>query len=323
VTSLQTTRSPSREPSRSTSSRILLLGANGQLGVDLAQRLPALGEVKTVTRTELDLADAPHLEVRLTKLLDDFTPTLIVNAAAYTAVDQAEADSQTAFQVNAHAVRTLAQQAKARGCALIHYSTDYVFDGSGERPWTEQDAPHPLSVYGQSKWAGEQALTEVGGRVLVLRTSWVVGVHGGNFLKTMLRLARERDTLRVVADQIGVPTSTCWLAQLTIDLWSQLSEARVDDARWGTYHAVPSGETSWHGYAVHALAEAQRRGVTLRVDPTRIEAIRTEDYPLPASRPRNSRLDTHKLQQVFGVTPPAWQTGVNEVLDTILRGPQP
>jgi dTDP-4-dehydrorhamnose reductase len=318
VTALQTTRSPSRLPSR-----ILLLGANGQLGADLAQGLPALGEVHTVTRAELDLADVVHLDARLAKLLDDFAPTLIVNAAAYTAVDQAEADRQTAFQVNAHAVRTLAQQARQRDCALIHYSTDYVFDGSGERPWTEQDAPHPLSVYGQSKWAGEQALAEVGGRVLVLRTSWVVGAHGGNFLKTMWRLAHERDTLRVVADQVGVPTSTRWLTQLTIDLWTQLSDARADDARWGTYHAVPSGETTWHGYAVHALTEAQRRGAALRVDPTRIEAIRTEDYPLPAPRPRNSRLDTHKLQQVFGVTPPAWQAGVDEVLDTILRGPHP
>jgi dTDP-4-dehydrorhamnose reductase len=310
-------------PGATASSRVLLLGAHGQLGTALCEALPALGRVKALSRAELDFADAAHFAARLQAQLDDFAPDVIVNAAAYTAVDKAQEETALAWQINAHAVGQLAQAAQVRNIVLVHYSTDYVFDGSGERPWVETDRPQPLSVYGQSKRAGEQAIAEAGGRALVLRTSWVVGAHGGNFLKTMLRLGAERDTLRVVADQVGVPTSTRWLAQITCELLRQMHGATARDPRWGVYHAVPSGETSWHGYAVYVLTEAKRRGFALRVNPQNIEPIRTKDYPLPAPRPRNSRLDTRKLRTTFGCAMPPWQAGVDAVIDEILRGQTP
>ena len=300
--------------------RVLLLGAGGQLGSDLARALPVLGEVRALTRADLDLADAAHFETQLCAQLDAFEPDVIVNAAAYTAVDHAQTDVQTAMQVNADAVRVLAQQAKARGCMLLHYSTDYVFDGQGHTPWTEDDAPHPLSVYGQSKWAGEQAMAEVGARACVLRTSWVVGAHGNNFLKTMLRLASEKTELRVVADQIGAPTSVALLSEVSVALIRQMVRAEDDDARWGTYHVAPAGETSWHGYAVYAIAQAQQKGWPVKLDVQAIQAIRTEDYPLPAPRPRNSRLNTAKLRRHFALTLPSWQQGIDAVIDDILRG---
>ena len=309
-------------PSSASPLRILLLGAHGQLGSGLAQTLTRLGAVTALSRADLDLSDAAQFESQLRQHLDAVAPHVIVNAAAYTAVDQAQTEVAKAMQVNAHAVRVLAQEAKARDCMLLHYSTDYVFDGSGHAPWREDDVPHPLSVYGESKLAGEQAITEVAPRACVLRTSWVVGAHGSNFLKTMLRLAGEKTELRVVADQIGAPTSVSLLCDVSLALIRDLHDAPVDDPRWGIYHVAPKGETSWHGYAVYAIDRARRFGLPVTLDVQAIQAIRTEDYPLPAPRPRNSRLSTAKLQRHFALELPTWQAGIDAVIDDIL-GAQP
>lgn len=303
--------------------RILLLGANGQLGSDLARTLPALGTVQALGRAELNLADAPRWASALAHHLERFQPDVIVNAAAYTAVDQAESEPEVAMQVNGHAVRVLAQQAHARQCMLLHYSTDYVFDGHGDRAWTEDDPPHPLSVYGRSKWLGEQAIAESGARACVLRTSWVVGARGHNFLKTMLRLATERSELRVVADQVGVPTPVALLSRVSLDMIRCMHNQPAEDPRWGVYHVAPRGETSWHGYAVHAIAQAKRLGLPLSLQLQDIHAIRTEDYPLPAPRPRNSRLSTAKLCRSFATDLPTWQDGIDAVIEEILGAPPP
>lgn len=299
-------------------SRILLLGANGQLGYALASVLPALGSVKCLTRAQADLSQPEALRVSLGALADTFKPTAIVNAAAYTAVDKAQTDIATATAVNAKSVGVLAELANACGAMLVHYSTDYVFDGTGDQPWRETDATHPVSVYGQTKLAGEQAGAKTCARHLILRASWVVGVHGSNFLKTMLRLAAERKELRVVADQVGVPTSTVWLAAVTAQLMQAMTQAEAGDPRWGVYHVVPAGETNWCSYAQHVIVGAMARGTSLQTAPQAVQPIATADYPLPAPRPHNSRLDTHKLQRTFDIAPPTWQAGVDAVLDELL-----
>jgi len=309
--------------------RIALLGAQGQLGHALAQALPALGQVKAFGRAQADLTQPAALR----QLLDQHQPQLIVNAAAYTAVDKAQSEPELAQAINAQAPAALAQWAASHAAVLVHYSTDYVFDGHATRPYTEADAPAPASVYGQSKWAGERAVQAAGGRCLVFRTSWVVGAHGGNFLKTMLRLAMERDSLRVVADQHGAPTATDLIAQTTVQALQQMCAnlassttqnvwAPTDDPRWGLYHLAASGATTWHAYACHVVARAQARGWPLRASAERIQAIRTDEYPLPAPRPANSRLDTQRLQSRFGLAMPDWRTGVDAVLDR-LQPPNP
>jgi len=297
--------------------KILLLGANGQLGHELATALQVLGEVKALTRSEADLSQPEALRASLAQLTHSFVPTVIVNAAAYTAVDKAESEPQAAHAVNAASVALLGEVAQACGAMLLHYSTDYVFDGSGKKPWQETDAPHPLSVYGQSKLAGELALAHACAKHVVLRTSWVVGTHGGNFLKTMLRLAAERDSLRVVADQVGVPTSTALLAQVTVQIIQAMHSADAHDPRWGVYHLAAGGETTWHAYAQHVIAGAQARGAELKATPDAVHPITTAEYPVPAPRPLNSRLNTHKVQHTFGLTLPDWQHGVNAILDTL------
>ena len=312
--------------------RILLLGAQGQLGHALAQALPVLGEVLAFGRQQADLAHADALRA----LLDQHQPQLIVNAAAYTAVDKAEQEPDLAQAINAQAPGVLAQWAAAHGAVLVHYSTDYVFDGRSPRPYTEADAPAPLSVYGQSKWSGERAVLAAAGRHLVFRTSWVVGAHGGNFLKTMLRLGAERDSLRVVADQHGAPTSTELIAHTTVQVLQQMrapalvanpkveaSQPRnapwipADDPRWGLYHLAAAGETTWHAYACHVMARATTLGWPMRASALRIEAIATDQYPLPAPRPANSRLNTQHLQSRFGLSLPDWQEGVDAVIDSL------
>ena len=297
--------------------KILLLGANGQLGHELATALQVLGEVKALTRSEADLSQPEALRASLAQLTHSFVPTVIVNAAAYTAVDKAESEPQAAHAVNAASVALLGEVAQACGAMLLHYSTDYVFDGSGKKPWQETDAPHPLSVYGQSKLAGEQALAHACAKHVVLRTSWVVGTHGGNFLKTMLRLAAERDSLRVVADQVGVPTSTALLAQVTVQIIQAMHSADANDPRWGVYHLAAGGETTWHAYAQHVIAGAQARGAELKATPDAVHPITTAEDPVPAPRPLNSRLNTHKLQHTFGIALPDWQHGVGAILDTL------
>ena len=298
--------------------RVLLLGANGQLGFTLGSALIALGEVKALTRSEADFSNAFALRETLLPVVKKFQPQVIVNAAAYTTVDKAQTEQTIALQVNAQSVGVLAELAQSVNAVLVHYSTDYVFDGAGDRPWLESDQTNPLSVYGQSKWLGECAVRQHCRKHLILRTSWVVGAHGNNFLKTMLRLASERDGLRVVADQIGAPTSTDVLAKVTANLLQTMLPAVKDDARFGTYHLAASGETTWHAYAQYILAGALKRSVHLTCKPESIEPIPTHAYPLPAPRPANSRLNTEKIRSNFGVELPAWQVGVDAILDALI-----
>ena len=312
--------------------RIVLLGAHGQLGHALAQTLRVLGEVQAFGRQQADLAHADALRA----VLDQHPPHLIVNAAAYTAVDKAEQEPDVAHAINAQAPGVLAQWAAAHGAVLVHYSTDYVFDGRSAQPYSEADLPAPLSVYGHSKWAGERAVQASGCRHLIFRTSWVVGAHGGNFLKTMLRLGTERDSLRVVADQHGAPTSADLIAETTLDVLRQMLApafggdsaspgnpsrssllAVAGDPRWGLYHLAAAGETTWHAYACHVIDRAAALGWPMRARARNIQAIATEDYPLPAPRPANSRLNTQRLQQRFGVVLPDWRLGVDAVLDSL------
>jgi dTDP-4-dehydrorhamnose reductase len=298
--------------------KILLLGANGQLGHQLSTELLALGPVKALTRAQADLSDPVKLRDALQTTTALFVPDVIVNAAAYTAVDKAETDTAQAMAVNAQSVGVLAEFAHSVGASLVHYSTDYVFDGSGTQPWAEDDAVAPMSVYGQTKYLGEQAIAKTCQKHLVLRTSWVVGSHGGNFLKTMLRLAAERDSLRVVADQVGVPTSTQLLADTTVALLRAMQGAKAEDARWGVYHLAPAGETTWHGYAQHVVSGALARGAKLKAVVNDVHPISTAEYPLPAPRPLNSRLNTEKIQRTFGLSLPSWQSGVDAILDELI-----
>lgn len=294
---------------------MLLLGANGQLGFELSTALQALGPVKALTRAQADLSKPETLFSALALHSQHGAPSVIVNAAAYTAVDKAESEPEAAHAVNAASVQVMGQFAQQCGAMVVHYSTDYVFDGSGTSPWQESDTPHPMSIYGQSKLAGELALAQSCAKHLVLRTSWVVGTHGGNFLKTMLRLAAERDSLRVVVDQVGVPTSTALLAHVTVEMIRAMSDATPQDPRWGVYHVAAAGETTWHAYAQHVIGGAQARGAKLKANAEAVLPIPTAEYPLPAPRPLNSRLNTHKIQQTFELTMPSWQQGVDAILD--------
>lgn len=282
--------------------KILLTGYTGQLGRELKRSLACLGELVACDRGQLDLArlDALRDTVRA------IAPTVIVNAAAYTAVDKAEAEPTVAEMINATVPGILAEEARRLGALLIHYSTDYVFDGAKPAPYNEDDSPAPLSAYGRSKRAGELAIAAAGGRHLIFRTSWTYGLHGANFMKTMLRLARERDELRVVGDQIGAPTWTRHLADVTALVIAQ------HDIPDGLYHLAAAGETSWHGYAEDIFAEAQRAGLLERAP--LVHRIGSADYPLPAARPANSRLDCSRFRRDFGLSLPDWRTGLIDCL---------
>lgn len=287
---------------------ILLTGARGQLGWELRRTLDCLGEVVAFDSRALDLADADAIRRTVRAL----APQVIVNPAAYTAVDKAESDADRAHAVNATAPAVLAEEAARLGALLLHYSTDYVFDGSGERPWREDDPTGPLNVYGASKLLGERSIQASGCRHLIFRTSWVYGLRGGNFLLTMRRLMRERTELKIVADQIGAPTWCRDLAQASAAILAQLlSPARGADRPepWGVYHMTNAGETSWHGFAAAILA----------LDPPepapRLLPIATSDYPTPARRPHNSRLDNDKLARVFGIRLPDWHHALKLCLD--------
>ena len=255
-------------------------------------------------------------------VLDAERPDIIVNPAAYTAVDKAESDVDAAYAVNARAPEIMAQWAKSHGAFMIHYSTDYVFEGLGEQPYSETDAVAPQSVYGTSKEKGEQAVRNTLPEHFIFRTSWVFGAYGANFLKTMLRLMQERDTLNVVADQIGAPTSAALLADVTAlvvrDSWLKRQSGQA--ITYGTYHLVAGGETSWHGYAQYVGRLAQEAGLPLKVQPDAIGAIPSSAYPTPAKRPLNSRLNTDKIQQTFGIRLPDWQAGVRAVFTLIQQG---
>ncbi len=285
---------------------VLLFGADGQLGHALQDELSLLGRLIPLTLADVDISDAKALQA----VIRHHAPRYIVNAAAYTAVDKAEQEPALANAINATAPGIMAAEAKALGATMVHYSTDYVFNGQSPHPYKESDATDPLSVYGRSKRDGDVQVMAHAGAFFIFRSSWVVGAHGGNFLKTMLRLAQERDSLSVVADQHGVPTSARWMAQVTREVL-QRSDHVVQS---GLFHLSNAGQTTWHGYARYVLDQAARMGWSLKVHADDIKAISTADYPLPAPRPANSMLDTSLLQQKFGLAIPAWQTGVDEVL---------
>lgn len=296
--------------------KILLLGKNGQLGWELQRALAPLGELVALGRTGApglagDLADPYGLAETVRKV----APDLIVNAAAHTAVDKAESEPELARVINAASPGVLACEAAARGALLVHYSTDYVFDGRGRRPWREDAETGPLSVYGRTKCEGEELIRASGCRHLILRTSWVYAARGGNFAKTMLKLAAERDALTIIDDQHGAPTGAELLADVTAHA-ARMTLAAPQLA--GTYHLAAGGETTWHGYARHVIEFARAKGVPLRVAPEAIRPVASSAFPTPATRPANSRLDTTKLQAAFGLTLPAWQTGVERMLTEIL-----
>ncbi|WP_199154917.1 dTDP-4-dehydrorhamnose reductase [Chromobacterium sp. ASV23] len=297
--------------------RILVTGKNGQVGHELQRALAPLGELIALDREGMDLAKASAIP----GLLDELRPDIIVNPAAYTAVDKAESEPKLAHAINAVAPGILARWAERHGALLAHYSTDYVFNGSGTTPWSEDDAADPQSVYGLSKWQGEQAIREATARHLILRTSWVFGAHGANFLKTMLRLAAERQELNVVADQIGAPTSAALIADTTTLLIRRYL-ADSERSPFGTYHLAAAGETSWHGYAQYLIGQAGKLGFPLALTADAVHGIPTEAYPLPAKRPANSRLDCGKLQRDFGITLPVWQQGVDIVLAALWQQQQ-
>lgn len=297
--------------------KILLFGRGGQVGWELQRSLSVLGEVVAL---DFDARQNPQglcgdftdLE-GLARTVDAVQPDVIVNAAAHTAVDKAESEPELARTINALAPATLAQAAIKTGAWLIHYSTDYVFDGSGSKPWTEHDATGPLSVYGQTKLEGEQAVAQ-NPKHLILRTSWVYATRGGNFAKTMLRLAGERDSLTVINDQFGAPTSAELLADVTAHAIRSL---QTQPELAGLYHCIAAGETTWHGYAQFVLEQAAALGLPLKATADKVAPTATSSYPTPAKRPLNSRLDTRKLQAAFGLTLPHWQTGVTRMLTEI------
>ena len=296
--------------------KILLFGRNGQVGWELQRALAPLGEVVALGSDSpaplcADFAQPESLAATVRAI----APQIIVNAAAHTAVDQCESEPDRARALNAAAPAVLAREAATLGAWLLHYSTDYVFDGSGSAPWVEDSPTGPLSVYGATKLEGEQAIRASGCKHLILRTGWVFAARGGNFAKTMLKLAQERDRLAVVADQIGAPTGADLLADVTAHALRALPW-RPELA--GTYHAVAQGETSWHAYARHVIEFARAAGRPIRVAPEAIEAVPTSAFPTPARRPHNSRLDTRKLQQAFGLVLPPWQAGVERMLDEVL-----
>ena len=276
---------------------ILIMGGNGQVGFEPQRQLCLLGEVYAPSRAELDLADAQAVQA----WLEHYRPTLIINAAAYTAVDKAEDEPQMAQRLNAELPTQLAAYAAEQGVRLVHYSSDYVYPGDGEQARTEDSPVKPLSVYGASKLAGDQAVSASGCDALVFRTSWVYSARGNNFMKTMLRLGRERDALGIVADQIGAPTPARLIALVTgLALERKLAA--------GLYHLAPRGEASWHGFAGEIFTQAKHAGETLAINPEGVAAIPTAQYPTPAARPLNSRLELNKLENALYITLPHWQS---------------
>jgi dTDP-4-dehydrorhamnose reductase len=296
--------------------KVLLFGKNGQVGWELQRALAPLGELVALDfdspgplSADFSAPDTVAATVRAVQ------PAIIVNAAAHTGVDSCESELQRAHTLNANAPAVLAQEARTLGAWLVHYSTDYVFDGSGDQPRKEDAPTGPLSVYGRTKLDGEEAIRASGCKHLILRTSWVYGARGANFAKTMLRLAQERERLAVIDDQVGAPTGAELLADVSAHA---LRGALLRPEVSGTYHAVAAGETSWHGYARHVVEFARALGRPVKVAPDAIAPIPTSAYPTPAVRPKNSRLDTTKLRTTFGLDLPPWQAGVERMLTEVL-----
>ena len=295
--------------------KILLLGKNGQVGWELQRSLAPLGEVLALDRHSTDYCGDLSQPERLAQTILAYRPDVIVNAAAHTAVDKAESEPELARCLNATAPAALAQAAAQVGAWLVHYSTDYVFNGQGHRPWQEGDTTGPLSVYGQTKLAGEQAIVASGCKHLIFRTSWVYAARGGNFAKTMLRLAAERERLTVIDDQHGAPTGADLIADVTAHA---IRSAFLQPTLAGIYHLVAAGETTWHGYASHVIAQARQMQPDVGLKVSEIAPVPTTAFPTPAMRPLNSRLSAHKLQHAFGLVLPPWQQGVDRMLAEIL-----
>jgi dTDP-4-dehydrorhamnose reductase len=297
--------------------RLVLFGSLGQLGWELRRALAPLGEVTALSTDSHNWSADFRRPDSLVNTLRGLQPDVVVNAAAYTAVDRAESEPAIAFAINSAAPGVLAREAAALGATLLHYSTDYVFDGGGDAP-RDEDAPvAPINTYGHSKLAGEEAVRSSGCRHLILRTSWVYAARGSNFARTILRLAAERDTLRVVDDQIGAPTGAELLADLSAHALHALQR---EPALAGTYHVAPTGETSWHAYACRVLDAAAARGQPLKLGSRDIQAIATCNYPTPAARPLNSRLDCSRFGHAFNLKLPPWQQGVDRMLAELLGG---
>lgn len=297
--------------------RILLTGRNGQVGWELQRALAAPATVVAVDSSQLNLADPDAIR----RTVREIRPDIIINPAAYTAVDKAESEPELAMAVNGIAPGILAEEARSRGALLVHYSTDYVFDGNKAAPYSEDDVPNPQCVYGRTKLAGEQAVRAAGGKHLILRTSWVYGVHGGNFVKTVLRLARERDELRIVADQSGAPTWAHDLAQATLSAIAVWRKKAWDDGLSGLYHMTAAGHTSWHRYAEEIVRLARKYDAALAAKPLEIRAIATHEYPTPARRPANSALANDKIRSTFGIALPEWQDSLAECMRLLYEQP--
>ena len=299
--------------------KILLLGKNGQVGWELQRSLAPLGEVTALDRHSTDFCGDLGNLAGLRETVQRLRPQVIVNAAAHTAVDKAESEPELARLINATAPGVLAQEAHQLGAWLVHYSTDYVFDGSGTQPWRETDAPAPLSVYGHTKLEGEQLIAQHCPKHLIFRTSWVYAARGGNFAKTMLRVARERERLTVIDDQWGAPTGAELIADVTAHAIRQVQQRPVgphDEA--GIYHLAASGHASWNSYAKHVLAQAAQAQPAIELVAKEVAPVPTSAFPTPANRPHNSRLNTAKLQSTFGLRLPPWQQGVDRMLAEIL-----
>ncbi|MEQ4619035.1 MAG: dTDP-4-dehydrorhamnose reductase [Corticimicrobacter sp.] len=298
--------------------RFLITGQTGQLGFELRRSLSVLGEVIALDRHAADLAKPDTLPA----IIRRHAPDVIVNAAAYTAVDKAENEPGLARQINAMAPAILAEEAARLDAVMVHFSTDYVFDGRQPTPYAESDTTHPLSIYGQSKLEGEQAVRSATPRHLIFRTSWVYGAYGNNFLKTMLRLLQTRQSLSVVDDQHGAPTAASLIADTCAQILARLPASQATQAEFpfGTYHLSAAGSVSWHGYAHHIATQASRLGYPLTLSPDNILAIPTSAYPLPAPRPANSLLDTSLLRTTFGLALPDWREGVEQTLALLKAG---
>lgn len=287
--------------------KILLFAKNGQVGWELQRALAPLGELIALDRAQCDLSNSELLQ----QTLSEHAPQVIVNASAYTAVDKAEEEPELAYAINAEAPAVMASQAKQLGALLVHYSTDYVFSGEGTRAWQEDDATNPQNTYGKTKREGEMAIEQSGCNYLVFRTSWVYAARSQNFIAAMHRLMAERDALGVVSDQIGVPTS----AELIADVSAHaIAQTHRDAKKSGIYHLAPSGETSWYDYAKLIADELINAGVALKITPSTIKAIKTSEYPTPAKRPLNSRLNVQKLESTFNLVMPNWQQGVKRAI---------
>ncbi|MGR9086948.1 MAG: dTDP-4-dehydrorhamnose reductase [Gammaproteobacteria bacterium] len=292
--------------------KIVILGKDGQVGRELQRTLPPFGAVTALGRHQADLEKPDELS----RILQRERPGLIVNAAAYTAVDKAETDPDTAFSVNRDAVAVMADYASLKGALLVHFSTDYVFDGQKSAAYVETDTTHPQCIYGCSKRAGEEAVERSGCQALIFRTSWVFSQHGSNFVKTILRLAGKKNSLDVVADQFGAPTSAELIADITALALAGIRNGRLEP---GMYHLTAAGETSWYGFACHLVNRAHTNGAALQLNPSDIRPISTEEYPTPAKRPKNSRLDTTRLSSMLGLDIPDWTIHANRTIDQLTR----